>query len=564
MKICPSCHRCYEDSESYCALESSITLTHERDGTCLVGGKYRLDYRLGRGANGAVYKCTHVELNQPRAVKLLLPDTPNSDPNRQYRLRREALTACRFDHPNVVRVYDFGTNIISGAEGDAGKTSGELYIAMEFISGRTLKAFLKANKPIPIRHALAIAVQILDGLAEVHGQGVILRDLKPENVMLSRDRRGNVQVKLVDFGTVKLRGHSDEDADADLTRGMFIGTALYASPELSKGEPLDERSDIYSMGVILYELLAGHTPFPPSDLATLLYRHAYAQAPRLDGFPALVAGLTAKALSKDRGERPQSAAEFAARLRNALAIIDAAASAVPPVGAAGAAPQPVAAGEEEETRWAANAPKRSFHTPNVKGTNVGDARSKHTTGVRHEHPAKKPTKAKATNGSRGHAADKSFKGLRTPYVPLVEAGTVKADTPRPGAKDMLRTVAAAALIIASLVTSLFMVWRLTQGSTPAPPLTEVVVAPITPPTASFSAEVGEELVTKTDVNIRVGPSGKSQKIGLSEKGSRVRILTKHKNWREVIVLEHGREKKDPTSADQGWIDGDNLMTDDGG
>lgn len=556
MKICHVCRQCVEDNEVSCARHPFVPLEHEREGSCIIDGKYRLDYRVGRGGNGAVYKCTHVELQQPRAMKLLRPDSPDPDPYSRLRLRREALTACRFDHPNVVRIYDFGTNIISIRENGEVKTVGELYIVMEFISGQTLKEYLKENNPLPVEEAVAIAIQIADGLAEVHGQGVIIRDVKPENAMLPPDRNGRRQVKLVDFGAVKLSGQVAEEVDPDLTRGMFIGTALYASPELCKGTPLDERSDIYSLGVILYEMLAGCTPFLPSDWAKLLYQHAHMSPPPLENVPPALASLVDRTLSKNPDERPQSAAEFATILR------DFAHSSVisPTLVAKTAFVEALTlargeAGEEEETRYAPLPRAGSIHNSNLYGTNSGVTAKKKVADQGLKAGGKSADAAKVSSPPAAGQPKGAVQGRagRKAGRPATDASMHVA-----GLRITPRTFAATILLIASLAGSLFQLWRLAQAASPEATQVEAVGGSDADAPPTVSSEVGDELITTTDVNIRFSHSGKSKVIGLAEKGSRVRILEKHRNWRRVSVIEHGRDKEDPESADQGWIYGDYL------
>jgi serine/threonine protein kinase len=450
---------------------------------------------------------------------------------------------------------------------------------MEFVDGKTLKDFLKEKKPVPVEEAVSIAIQISDGLTDVHAQGVILRDLKPENVMLTHDRHGDMRVKLVDFGAVKLSSQTVEQADADLTRGMFIGTALYASPELSKGEPLDERSDIYGLGIILYEMLAGHPPFLPSGLPDLLYKHAYASPPPLENAPASLIRLVAQALSKDPKERPQSAAEFASRLRDFERPIELPS---PTTAKAILIASPIVTrfgksslhlegtGEDEETRLIAVTPVRNSHEPNLLFTQAEVARDKKVSPHRASQRIKAATKkvgrvaspktsGSTAGGGLGHVTQEKVNSREG------RAAATRTGKPKVGLGGGLRTLTAFILILSSLAVSIFLIWRLAQDISPDAMSVKASENPDKPALRSLSSEVGNELITKTDVNIRVRPSGKSKKIGLAEKMSRVRILAKHNNWREIIVLEHGREKEDTDSADQGWIDGDNLaIADDGG
>jgi serine/threonine protein kinase len=316
MKLCPTCKFCYEDSVASCDNGDHDALVHARAGTRIIDGRFRLDYLLGRGGMGVVYKCTHIQLNLPRAIKFLLPDSPDSDPHGRMRLRREALTACRIDHPNIVRIIDIGTNIVTVERENETEKFDEIYIILELLEGQTLKEYLTNTRPVPLLEAVLISEQIAEGLSEIHAQNVLYRDLKPANIMLTRARYGRLLVKIFDFGSVRLMGEALEDYEVDLTASMFVGSPLYASPENCKNEPMDERSDIYSLGIILYEMLAGHPPFSPRPFAELIWKHASALPPPLSGVPEPLADLVARSLQKEPEMRPQSAAEFVRTLRD--------------------------------------------------------------------------------------------------------------------------------------------------------------------------------------------------------------------------------------------------------
>lgn len=153
---------------------------------------------------------------------------------------------------------------------------------MELLNGYTLREPLRQAGPLPLSQAFSIARQVATGLAAIHSKGIVHRDLKPENVMITRDYKGDMLIKIVDFGAVKFISGDAAPDNADLTGTMMIGSARYTSPENCRGEPLDERSDIYCLGLMLYEMLAGHHPFNARDWADLVYQHAYIVPPPLD------------------------------------------------------------------------------------------------------------------------------------------------------------------------------------------------------------------------------------------------------------------------------------------
>jgi len=317
MRLCVTCLRCYEDDVLSCSDETHEALISPRLGSCIIDGKYRLIRMLERGGMGAVYEGTHLELGRRLAIKVLVPEYVSVDPHARLRLRQEALTACKFDHPNLVRLYDFGTNAISAKEKEHIHGYDEQFIVMELLEGQSLKEMLAQAKCVALPKALAIAIQIAEGVAEIHSKGIIHRDLKPANVLICSDYKGDMVVKIVDFGAVKLRNHASINGDGplDLTKAMFVGSPIYASPENCKGEPLDERSDIYSLGLILYEMLAGFRAFE-GDFLKLLNSHAYGDPPPLINVPSSVADLVMSALRKDPNGRPQTARKFAGHLRD--------------------------------------------------------------------------------------------------------------------------------------------------------------------------------------------------------------------------------------------------------
>ncbi|HEY5927601.1 MAG TPA: serine/threonine-protein kinase, partial [Kofleriaceae bacterium] len=212
-------------------------------------GNYRIVSELGRGGMGMVYRAEHTQLGRPAALKMLLPAL-SSDPSIVQRFFNEARAASAIDHPGIVEVYDFGTH-----------TDGSAYIVMPLLKGESLEARLKQTRVAPLEGASWI-VQVLSALAAAHQRGIVHRDLKPDNIFLVPNELmpGGTQVKLLDFGIAKLA--DDKAAGVKTQTGMMIGTPAYMSPEQCMGRPdLDHRTDIYSIGCILFHLATGRPPF---------------------------------------------------------------------------------------------------------------------------------------------------------------------------------------------------------------------------------------------------------------------------------------------------------------
>ncbi len=246
----------------------SDSTTHDSAGDERVGelinDRYLLRKLVARGAMGSVYLADQLPLDRPVAVKVLEPPTDQEDPEKvKIRFFREASTLARLEHPNTVRIYDFGY------WGDVP------FLVMEYVDGFSLRR-LQSNGPIPAIRVVDIAVQICAALREAHGSGVIHRDLKPANILLTRHAGALDVVKVVDFGLAK--GFYGQDQE--LTQnGQVLGTPMYMSPEQIRDDTCDPRSDIYSLGVVLYRSLTGETPFPKGSTAEVLMANLY-DAPR--------------------------------------------------------------------------------------------------------------------------------------------------------------------------------------------------------------------------------------------------------------------------------------------
>ncbi|MFV8756512.1 serine/threonine-protein kinase [Nannocystaceae bacterium ST9] len=313
----------------------------------LIHDRYRVDSLLGVGGMGAVFKGYHTGLKREVAIKLLHPEI-GRDESISKRFDREAYSASRLDHPNCVRVSDFGTT-----------ETGAKYLVMEFLEGAELEASL--GKPWAPLEAVRVAKQMFSGLEHAHHFGVVHRDLKPENVFVTTDYRGQQVVKLVDFGIAKLL--DGEGAQEKLTRaGLVFGTPRYMSPEQAAGGKIDERTDLYAAGLIVYEMLAGHAPFDADEPGQLLRMQIMAPPPALpSSVPAGLVALVGKLLEKSKSDRCASAREVI----DALELLERELVAAPAVAAPVVVPLPVSpeGPTARKTNWQPVEPTTSLPAP---------------------------------------------------------------------------------------------------------------------------------------------------------------------------------------------------------
>jgi serine/threonine protein kinase len=285
----------------------------------LIDGKYQILDRLGVGGMGEIFKVRHIHLNELRVIKIMRPNVAADDQGLQ-RFLQEARTSTTIKQRNLAMLYDF-----------AQLDDGSYYMVWEFIDGVNIQKWIATNGPVPPRLSVEISVQALTGLDHLHSMGLIHRDISPENIMLSQDHHGKLLVKVIDFGIAKSLAEG-EGAGQGLTQtGMFLGKLKYASPEqagyLKDGEHLDPRSDLYSFGIVLYEMLAGRAPFQATNPHGYILKHVTEKPPPIIEMnpqarvPAQLESLIMKALEKSRDNRFATAADFANALEAIRATI---------------------------------------------------------------------------------------------------------------------------------------------------------------------------------------------------------------------------------------------------
>ncbi|HEX8071800.1 MAG TPA: protein kinase [Pyrinomonadaceae bacterium] len=319
---CPQCQQVLRETARFCdgcghAVTAYHTPTERMDAAALapalagrvLDGKYELLARLGAGGMGAVYRARRVHIGDEVAVKVLHPQFV-ADAQSVERFRREARATAVLRHPNVVTIHDFGE-----ARGDEAPA----YIVMELVEGASLRDLLRREGRLAAARAVALMRDVCAGVGAGHRRGVVHRDLKPDNVIvLPPDAEGAREtVKVVDFGIAKLRDAAG--APALTQTGAIIGTPYYMSPEQCRGESLDARADVYSLGAMLYELLAATPPFNAESITGVVAKHLTEPPPPLPAdVPAALSAVCLRALAKRPDDRPADAHALARELQAAL------------------------------------------------------------------------------------------------------------------------------------------------------------------------------------------------------------------------------------------------------
>lgn len=284
----------------------------------LLDGKYQIIDRLGVGGMGEIFKVRHIHLNELRVIKIMRPNIAQDDQGLQ-RFLQEARTSTMIKHKNLAMLYDF-----------AQLEDGSYYMVWEFIDGTNIQKWIAQTGALPPRLTVEIAIQALTGLDHLHSMDLIHRDISPENIMLSQDSKGKLLVKVIDFGIAKQLAEGDSSQGLTQT-GMFLGKLKYASPEqagfLKENEHLDPRSDLYSFGIVMYEMLAGRAPFQATNPHGYILKHVTEKPAPIGELnpaakvPPQLESIIMKSLEKNRDTRYATAADFAAALEAIRATI---------------------------------------------------------------------------------------------------------------------------------------------------------------------------------------------------------------------------------------------------
>ncbi|HVW26448.1 MAG TPA: protein kinase [Polyangiaceae bacterium] len=328
MATCPQCRRRYSDSEEYCQIDGSSLMPDETfssvDRDLAAGdmvGEYRVDRIIGKGSFGVVYKAVHPVIGKAAAIKILKREF-SSNPQMVARFIAEARAVNQIRHRNIVDIFSFGVY-----------RDGRQYYVMELLEGEPLDQFLARRGPVPLAEALPILDRISRALDAAHGAGIVHRDLKPGNVFLADDEGARFP-KLLDFGVAKLTRENEKHNDFRTTTGAMLGTPHYMSPEQCRGDAIDYRTDVYSFGVMIHQMLTGRLPFDSDSILKVMNLHNSATPPSMSEdnaslSPKLDAPVL-RMLEKEPALRPASAVEACRELGEAAR---AAGLSVPPIPA---------------------------------------------------------------------------------------------------------------------------------------------------------------------------------------------------------------------------------------
>ncbi len=314
MKLCPSCQATYPDSAERCDRDGQwlidpVASRDPSDGYLgqVLQGRYQIISKLGAGSVGAVFRAEDLQEGGNVAVKVLMPGAGYNEPRAARRLKREAKAASGLDHPNIVRILDYG---------EADEVP---FIVMELVEGEELGDLLRREQRVDPHRAVYIVDQVAASLTHSHSRGIVHRDLKPENIFLTRRDGRPDFVKVLDFGLLKL---IDTEGGIEPTRiteqNLVLGTPHYMAPEQITGGKIGPATDLYSVGILLYRMTIGQVPFPSDNVIVVMQSHVKEQPTRpgilLPGYPPALEALVMDLLAKDPRMRPGDAQALRDRL----------------------------------------------------------------------------------------------------------------------------------------------------------------------------------------------------------------------------------------------------------
>ncbi|MBC7797366.1 MAG: SUMF1/EgtB/PvdO family nonheme iron enzyme [Pyrinomonadaceae bacterium] len=310
MRECPNCKLCFNDDVIRCPVDNESTF-YSIAGEPILEGKYAIEKRIGQGGMGVVYRAKHNFLKTLHAIKIILPDLLGNDPQLLTRFRQEAVTAASIRHPNIVSVTDFGVV--------AGKMP---FIVMEFVKGESLHDLIVREKRLAPEAVLEILSGICSGVAVAHKQGIVHRDLKPLNVMIQPDKSLSEAVKILDFGLAKIKSGEILGSLVQAQTTGLMGSPYYISPEQWSDEEPDAQSDIYSLGVMLHQMLAGEVPFKGASIPAIMKKHISDPPPPFAQIGVEVSpeieAVVRHSLEKERSKRTPTVEQMVRELRTAI------------------------------------------------------------------------------------------------------------------------------------------------------------------------------------------------------------------------------------------------------
>lgn len=314
MKECPACRRCFPDEVNHCPQDGDET-TPSLLGEPILDARYQLERRLGQGGMGVVFQARHIFLKTSHAIKVILPDLVGNDPMLVTRFRQEALAAAAIRHQNIIAVTDFG--VVRGTMP---------FLVMEFVNGRSLHDMLAEEGAMPPARALELISAIGAGVAAAHRQNIVHRDLKPLNIMTQDKMSVAEGLKILDFGLAKIKSGELLGSFIQAKTSGLMGSPFYMAPEQWSDDEPDARADIYSMGIILYQMLAGDVPFKGSSIPSIMKKHLTLSPPSLKSRGVQVApqieAVVRHALEKEIGARVPTVEAFLGELRHAINSVD--------------------------------------------------------------------------------------------------------------------------------------------------------------------------------------------------------------------------------------------------